>query len=256
MLTGRLLRAGIVRLLLVVILCAATVGVIAPDAYTGRPVIADNGGGDDGDGDGKAGKDREESGEGSEGYAVDEGDGDEEGGPAYHKKKNKNENKDKKEKKENKKKKDKKDKDRGRGKDDEEVVVIVAPDVTPIPAATASPQPEQRGSLRIVARTCPTRPADGAEWDVACALPVAKSEFELEALEGAFASWHRDIETDAAGEVTVDDLPVGRYDLEQTDDDWCRAESDRVDAEGRLVVEADQLTTVWIFNCPDPPAGS
>jgi hypothetical protein len=209
---------GIVRLSLVIILLGSMMGDVTPGVFEGHSVLA-------------AKKDKKDKGGGNEGKGNENG------------------------KKEKKDKKDKKD------KQNDEVTVIVAPDVTPIPApvtpaATVSPELEQNGTLRIVARVCSARPAADADWETACGLPVTNAGFVMEALEGSFAGWHRDVEADDAGEVTVEHLPVGRYGLEQSHDDWCRAESDRVDANGDLVIERDQVTTVWIFNCMDAPLGS
>lgn len=174
---------------------------------------------------------------------------------------------DRKEKPEKKEKKDKpgeddSDHDRGYGNDDDdEVVVIVAPNVTPVPApvtpeATSTPDNAASGSLRIVVLACPGRPADTADWETICTEPVAQTGFELEARDGDFAGWHRDVSAGDTGDVTIQSLPAGRYGLEQLHDDWCRAESDRVDANGDLVIEPAQLTTVWIFNCATPSLGS
>ncbi len=51
------------------------------------------------------------------------------------------------------------------------------------------------------------------------------------------------------GEATFADLPPGRYDLDDVDGAWCHAESDAVNAEGDVVVEAGVATTVWLFYC-------
>ncbi|MCC6791937.1 MAG: hypothetical protein IT336_09635 [Thermomicrobiales bacterium] len=181
----------------------------------------------------------------------------------------KKEKTDKKEKPEKNEKKDKPgeddgDHDRGHGNDSEknnEAVVIVAPNVTPVPApvtpaATSTPDNAATGSLRIVVLACPGRPADTADWETVCTDPVAQTGFELEARDGDFAGWHRDVAAGDTGDVTIQSLPVGRYELEQLHDDWCRAESDRVDANGDLVIEPAQRTTVWIFNCVTPSLGS
>lgn len=226
---------GIVRLSLVIILLGLMVGGVTPGTFSSHSVLADDDEGDDDEGGGN----------------ESNGNGDENG------KKDKKEKKDK-----DKEGEDDDDQDRGRGNDDDdEGIVIVAPDVTPIPAPvtpapTVSPEVEENGTLRIVVKTCSIRPAADADWETACTLPVKDATFKIEAREGRFAGWYRDVEANDAGAASVEDLPVGRYALEQSRDDWCRAESDRVDANGDLVIERGQVTTVWIFNCADPPAGS
>jgi hypothetical protein len=151
-------------------------------------------------------------------------------------------------------KKDKKDK-----KGDDEDTVVVAPNVTPIPATVLpSPTavPEQTGTLRVVAMSCQTRPADGADWKAVCTTAVDGALFDLEGLDGPFAQWHRDLKADAAGTAALDRLPAARYQLVQLNDDWCRAESDRVDAAGDVVIEGGNTTTVWVFNCATTAVGS
>jgi hypothetical protein len=59
---------------------------------------------------------------------------------------------------------------------------------------------------------------------------------------------HRE-EVDANGVLRLEDLAPGRYRLVQTDVDWCHAESDRVDDQGSVVVNAGERASVWIFNC-------
>jgi hypothetical protein len=44
-------------------------------------------------------------------------------------------------------------------------------------------------------------------------------------------------------------LPPGIYRLEQTNGDWCHAESNSVNEQGDVIVEAGALATVWIFHC-------
>jgi hypothetical protein len=153
----------------------------------------------------------------------------------------------------NKGKKEKKEK-----KGDDEDTVVVAPNVTPIPTAVALPSPtavpNQTGTLRVVAMSCQTRPADGADWTAVCTTAVDGALFDLEGLDGPFAQWHRDLKADASGNATLDRLPAARYRLEQKNDDWCRAESNRVDADGDVVIEGGNTTTVWVFNCLDATA--
>jgi hypothetical protein len=157
-------------------------------------------------------------------------------------------------------KKEKKDKP-GKGNDDDEdddVTVVLVPDVTPpaeAPKATATPKLDATGALRIVVRDCVGHPADDADWEQVCTTALTQASFELEARDGAFAGWHRDLKVGADGTIELGQLPVGRYALEQDDDDWCRAESDRVDSKGELVIDGGETTTVWIFHCEDDDDG-
>jgi len=55
--------------------------------------------------------------------------------------------------------------------------------------------------------------------------------------------------TDSDGILRLTRLQPGIYDLKEVDAAWCHAESDSVNADGHVVVEAGQRSSVWIFNC-------
>ncbi len=57
--------------------------------------------------------------------------------------------------------------------------------------------------------------------------------------------------TGDSGESRFGTLYPGMYQLTQTDDNWCHAKSDGVDADGNVIVRAGQRTTVWVFSCQD-----
>jgi hypothetical protein len=247
MLTANGLLSVAARIALVLLLGLSFV-TVSVDGFSAIPSVSadDDDDDDEGEYDGDDGEDRDED-EGNGGQTGQNGD-------------QKKEKKDKEEKKD-KDGEDDDDHDRGRGNDDDDEVVIVAPDVTPVPApvtpeATATPDAATTGTLRVVSRDCATHPPDGADWKASCIAPTLKASFELEARDGPFKGWHRDLKIVDSGEYSLPELPSGRYALEQKDDDWCRAESDRVDANGELVVEGGQVTTVWIFHCPDVSLGS
>jgi hypothetical protein len=81
--------------------------------------------------------------------------------------------------------------------------------------------------------------------------------YQLTALDGPFANWHRIVRSDENGRVELNELPTGTYDLIQKGDGWCRAESNRVDSAGHVVIDAGTVTTVWTFNCTAAtPVGS
>jgi hypothetical protein len=247
MLTANGLLSVAARIALVLLL-GLTFVTVSVDGFSAIPSVSadDDDDDDEGEYDGDDGEDRDED-EGNGGQTGQNGD-------------QKKEKKDKEEKKD-KDGEDDDDHDRGRGNDDDDEVVIVAPDVTPVPApvtpeATATPDAATTGTLRVVSRDCATHPPDGADWKASCIAPTLKASFELEARDGPFKGWHRDLKIVDSGEYSLPELPSGRYALEQKDDDWCRAESDRVDANGELVVEGSQVTTVWIFHCPDVSLGS
>ena len=232
------------RVLLVFLLIGGIAGAVAPANIHGVTVLAGN---DKGQGNGNGNS-------GDNGNQGDRGNGNEKDKEG----KNNEDKKDgKEEKKDNDDKKDKDDKkdDRGKGNDDE-VVVIVAQDATPVAAPTAAPsptpalEPDPAGSLRVVAMGCADTPSEDADWDAACTRPVDGAWFEFTGIDGPFAEWTRDLIAGVDGVASLDELPPARYSLVQNGTDWCRAESDRVDDAGNVVIQDGQVTTVWIFNCP------
>lgn len=232
----RRLLLGAVRICLALVLLGAAAAIVAPNAVPGRVALADKGGhgkGDKNDDDGGK-KDKSKNAKHGKGNKKEKSNNGNKGhGNNGKGKKNKN--------------------------DDEPVIVVVAPDVTPIPV-TAVPTPtqaaEQSGSLRVVAMTCAVRPADGADWSASCTTPAQNARFDVTGVDGPMAGWHRTIDADSGGIATLDQLPPARYRLDQVRADWCHAESDRVDANGDLVVESGQTTTVWTFNCPPASAAA
>lgn len=148
---------------------------------------------------------------------------------------------------------------KGNAEDRTPVVIVQAPDTTPIPvtpAPTGTAAPQANGTLAVVVRSCGGTPVAGADWTGSCTQPVTKARFELTALDGPFAGWHRDLESDDAGAADLGELPAGRYDLVPDGIRWCHAESDRVDADGKIAIVGGQTTTVWIFTCDPAPTGS
>jgi hypothetical protein len=62
-------------------------------------------------------------------------------------------------------------------------------------------------------------------------------------------------DTNAQGRARFGNLPAGTYQLKPEGSlgsesmIWCYAESDRVDANGNIIVEADAESHVWSFTC-------
>jgi hypothetical protein len=134
-------------------------------------------------------------------------------------------------------------------------LALLQPDPAQLAEATpATPLPEV-GSILVEVFTCPIdRPAEGFDWFGACQPAGSGLEFRIEPPEAAPTDRQTEA-TSAEGEVGFERLEPGVYELTQVDDSWCHAESNSVDASGRVVVQEGELATVWIFNC-DAPAGS
>jgi hypothetical protein len=115
----------------------------------------------------------------------------------------------------------------------------------PDPTPTPSPDPDG-GSVTVIKRLC----ADDAEeidnFREECTVAGVDYEFELSEVEGS-ESWTG--ETGSDGRLVFHGLDEGSYDLDELDGAWCKAESDRVNGQGELLVEDGENTNVYIYNC-------
>jgi hypothetical protein len=109
------------------------------------------------------------------------------------------------------------------------------------------------GSIVIQTFACDagTKTADAAtlDWFAACPAPVAGATFELTALDGDNQGRQRRETAGDDGVLRAGDLTPGHYQVVQIGANWCHAESDSVDDQGRVVVAAGQRASVWIFDC-------
>jgi hypothetical protein len=58
------------------------------------------------------------------------------------------------------------------------------------------------------------------------------------------------------GIVRFPNLRPGTYKLTEVDGKWCFAQSNSVNAQGNVVVQANKLSEVWVYNCvgtQEPP---
>jgi hypothetical protein len=122
---------------------------------------------------------------------------------------------------------------------------------TTAPTPTAAPT---TGEIAILAYGCPERPADPSifDWFGACAPDGTARQFTL--APAATPDQTVTTETSDTGEARFADVAPGTYELLPVGDSWCNAKSDDVTAEGRVVVEAGQTTTIWAFYCPGKPS--
>ena len=93
----------------------------------------------------------------------------------------------------------------------------------------------------------PVRQAEGV-YRGACAPGEAGRRFRL-SQSGVDGISGKTAATDEQGQVRFGSLSPGLYELTAADGDWCRAQSDAVDVEGRLTVTAGERVTVWTFFC-------
>jgi hypothetical protein len=137
------------------------------------------------------------------------------------------------------------------------------PTATPAPTeaaavgATFVPTPvanSDTGEVVVVAYTCPEKPMDPSsyDWFGLCEPDGTAHEFTIAPVDTPDATTA--MTTGDGGEAIFGDLAAGTYALEETTGRWCNAKSDNVTAEGNVVVEAGQRTTVWTFHCGEPAA--
>jgi len=116
---------------------------------------------------------------------------------------------------------------------------------------------ETTGTILVRKYVCEvTDPPKGYDWESECRLSDQGSRFELSPY---------DPETEEYGEVTIGQanpdgllrftrLEPGEYRLREAEAPWCHAESNSVNSRGDVVVRANALAEVWIYNCVDTDA--
>ena len=119
-------------------------------------------------------------------------------------------------------------------------------------------EPDNTGAIIAEARLCDVSQAvPEFDWFGQCMTPVTDMSFNLYTGPDASAPLAT-AATNAQGRARFGDLEPGTYRLEPSGalggdgDIWCYAESDRVDATGNVLVEADLESHVWSFVCGGP----
>jgi hypothetical protein len=118
-------------------------------------------------------------------------------------------------------------------------------------AGAANEVTERTGAVVVQTYSCGAA-GQGTDtaWFEVCGAPTTTATFRLSRLEAGSAVEVATQETDTDGLCRFGSVPPGTYRLEQTDGTWCHAESDSVDEQGGVVVEAGAQATVWVFHCP------
>lgn len=104
------------------------------------------------------------------------------------------------------------------------------------------------GAIIVEAWSCGIAAAQqGFDWFGQCTQPASMG-LELFSTTGDGAAV-ASATTDAQGRARFANLSPGTYEVRPTGPIWCYAESDRVDANGQVVVEAQRESHVWSFVC-------
>ena len=111
--------------------------------------------------------------------------------------------------------------------------------------------PADTGTIIAEARTCPiAEPQPGYDWFGQCTAPAVEMQFSLTPASGD-GSLPASLATNAQGRARFGELAAGTYQLQPEGTIWCYAESDRVDENGNILVEAGLESHVWSFVCGD-----
>lgn len=106
------------------------------------------------------------------------------------------------------------------------------------------------GAITVYKYACPvTTPSASYDWFGRCDPQGQGVRFSLSRWDGSTLTPVTVGATDSDGILRLTRLQPGTYDLQEVDAAWCHAESDSVNADGRVVVEAGSRASVWIFNC-------
>jgi hypothetical protein len=105
------------------------------------------------------------------------------------------------------------------------------------------------GAIRVVAYQCPAGiDPQTVDWYATCAQPAPGVTFRL-VRTGVSSDSAKTGTTDDKGNLTFANLPPATYHMTEDGSNWCHAESDSVDAQGDVIVRANERSTVWIFHC-------
>ncbi len=111
------------------------------------------------------------------------------------------------------------------------------------------------GAINVVGFACsvPTTAA-GFDWFGQCQTPAAGMAFQVFDTAESSTTPAATGTTNDRGRIRFPNLAPGTYQLRPNGGNWCHAESDRVDAQGNVVVTAGADSNIWIFTCT--PGGS
>jgi hypothetical protein len=112
---------------------------------------------------------------------------------------------------------------------------------------------DNTGAIIAEARVCPiAQPQEGYDWFGQCTTPAADMSFSLSSPSGGDGTLPGTAETNEQGRARFGELTPGAYLLQPAGTPWCYAESDRVDANGNVLVESGLESHLWSFVCGGP----
>jgi hypothetical protein len=113
--------------------------------------------------------------------------------------------------------------------------------------------PPDAGAIIAEARLCPiAQPQEGYDWFGQCTTPAVDMPFTLAPASGGDGTLPVALTSNAQGRARFGELAPGAYLLQPEGTPWCYAESDQVDDNGNVLVEAGVESHVWSFVCEGP----
>lgn len=97
-------------------------------------------------------------------------------------------------------------------------------------------------------------PPKGYDFEKECGLSHQNASFSLAKYDPETQTYGEPVVVQANpdGFARWTHLAPGSYKLVEVDGTWCHAESNSVNAQGDVVVQANKLSEVWIWNCVEP----
>ena len=112
----------------------------------------------------------------------------------------------------------------------------------------------ETGTILVRKYVCEIKtPPKGYDWENECRLSNQSASFSL----APYNAETKDFDEPTIGQANPDgllrftQLQPGTYQLREVDGAWCHAESNSVNSKGDVVVQANKLSEVWIYNCVD-----
>ncbi len=113
---------------------------------------------------------------------------------------------------------------------------------------------EDTGTILVRKYVCEvTNPGKGYDWEEECRLSNQNASFSLAQYNAELQEFGEPAigQANPDGLLRFTNLRPGTYQLREVDGSWCHAESNSVNAQGDVVVTANRLSEVWIYNCVD-----
>ena len=111
------------------------------------------------------------------------------------------------------------------------------------------------GTILVRKFVCEVKsPPKGYDFEKECGLSHQNASFSLAKYDPETQKYGEPVVVQANpdGFARWTHLAPGSYKLVEVDGTWCHAESNSVNAQGDVVVQANKLSEVWIYNCVEP----